>query len=124
VDISCILKGDFEAEPRETFYYYYNRNSLEAVRKGQWKLALPHSHRSYVGVLPKDDGKPGPYARQTTEMALYDLRRDPGEDYNVIELYPDVVEQLLALAETARTDLGDDITGRACLNCREPGRIH
>ncbi|MFO7615727.1 MAG: sulfatase [Bacteroidales bacterium] len=123
VDISCILKGDFEAEPRNTFYYYYSRNSLEAVRLGQWKLVLPHPHRSYQGVLPKDDGRPGPYAHVAGELALYDLRRDPGEDYNVIDLYPEVLDQLLTLAETARADLGDDLTGRACVNCREPGKI-
>jgi arylsulfatase len=34
VSLLPILKGDVEAKPRETFYYYYRQNSLEAVRHG------------------------------------------------------------------------------------------
>ncbi len=123
VDITAILKGDFDAEPRKEFYYYYNKNSLEAVRLGPWKLVLPHPHRTYEGVLPRDDGKPGPYANGLSELALYDLRRDPGEAYNVLDMYPQVVEQLQALVNKARLDLGDDLTGFECRNCRPPGRI-
>jgi arylsulfatase len=123
VDISCILDGDLDAEPRKEFFYYYNKNSLEAVRMGSWKLCLPHPTRSYRGVLPRDDGKPGPYANEIAPLALYDLRRDPGEWYDVKDLYPDKVEELMQLVAKAREDMGDDLTGAVGRNMREPGRI-
>ncbi len=42
---------------------------------------------------------------------LYDLRCDPGERYNVIEFYPEIVSKLEKIAAAAREDLGDDLTG-------------
>lgn len=122
VDILPILKGDFECEPRSKFYYYYNRNSLEAVRMGTFKLVLPHPYRTYTGVLPRNDGKPGPYGNAVSGYALYDLRRDPGEQYDVKELYPDIVKKLEIVVEEARQDLGDDLTGAEGLNRRAPGK--
>ena len=124
VDIFPILKGDFECEPRTVFYYYYNSNSLEAVRTGTWKLVLPHTYRSYIGVLPRDDGKPGPYAKDSCGELLYDLRRDPGEQYDVKAMYPDMLLKLRKLAEEARLDLGDDLTGAEGKNRRQPGKVN
>ncbi len=122
VDIIEILEGN-ESEPRDHFFYYYGRNNLEAVRKGKWKLLLPHSSRSYKGVLPKNDGHPGPYKRIETGLELYNLRRDPGEEYDVIKLYPEIAEELKELAELARKDMGDNLTGREGLNVREHGKL-
>ncbi len=112
VDLSPLLRGEKGANPRNEFYYYYGKNNLEAVRKGQWKLVLPHKHRSYADHLPGNDGFPG-HTRQVDfkDTALFDLRRDPGEDYDVAELYPEVVSDLLTLADKARADLGDDLVG-------------
>lgn len=123
VNILPLLLGDKTAKPRENFYYYYGSNNLEAVRINNWKLVLPHPHRSYVGVLPKNDGWPGPYARDTAEFALYNLKRDPGEEYDVQELYPEMVEKLQALAEKAREDLGDRLHNVKGKNVRLSGRI-
>jgi hypothetical protein len=44
------------------------------------------------------------------KLALYDLRRDPGERCDVKEFFPGTVAQLQQLAETAREDMGDAIT--------------
>ncbi|MFA6126911.1 MAG: sulfatase [Bacteroidales bacterium] len=123
VDISPILRGDFECEPRQDFYYYYNRNSLEAVRSGNWKLVMPHPYRSYIGVMPRDDGKPGPYASGISDTCLYDLRRDPGERYDVKAIYPEIVKTLQLIVDKARLDLGDDLTGAMGTNRRQPGKI-
>lgn len=123
VSILPLLSGDMNAEPRNYFYYYYRRNSLEAVRKDHWKLVLPHPHRSYEGVVPGNDGFPGPYAQGNTGLELYNLRRDPGERYNVKDLYPDIVAELENLVEQAREDLGDDLTNRSGKNVREIGRL-
>lgn len=123
VSILSLLKGDQESNPREEFLYYYRRNSLEAVRIRDWKLVLPHEHRSYVGVPPGKDGWPGPYATGQTGLELYDLRRDPGERYNVLNEYPDIVQQLQDLVNKARLDLGDDLTNSQGRNVRQVGRI-
>ncbi|MGH9339523.1 MAG: sulfatase family protein [Acidobacteriota bacterium] len=123
VNILPLMQGDPNADPREFFYYYYQKNSLEAVRKGHWKLVLPHRHRSYEGVPPGKDGLPGKYGEGETSYALYDLRRDPGERYDVRVLYPDIFEELMKLAEQAREDLGDELTNNPGKNRREPGRL-
>ena len=123
VDISSILEGRRDSNPRDHLYYYYGKNNLEAVRKDNWKLVFPHESRSYKNVLPKNDGHPGPYSKFTAEYALYNLRRDPGEEYNVKELYPEIVKELEDLAEIARNDLGDDLNNRVGNNIRESGTI-
>ena len=57
------------------------------------------------------------------EGALYDLRRDPGERYDVKDSYPEIVRELEKIAADAREDLGDDLTGNPGKNRREPGRV-
>ncbi|MFT5884132.1 MAG: arylsulfatase A-like enzyme [Arcticibacterium sp.] len=111
VNISELLEGNMDAKPREFFAYYYRKNNLEAVRKDHWKLVLPHTGRTYRGFLPGNDGYPGPNTERHEEpLALYNLRRDAGEEYDVQRLYPEIVKELQAYAEVVRGDLGDDIT--------------
>ena len=125
VNIYPLMVGDESANPRETFLYYYRKNSLEAVRKGDWKLVFAHPGRTYVGFKPGVDGFPGEVNENfQIEEGLYDLRRDPGERYDVKEYYPEVVAELRKLADTARIDLGDDIQQVEGKNRRVPGRIN
>uniref|UniRef100_UPI00131EC17F sulfatase family protein n=1 Tax=Lunatibacter salilacus TaxID=2483804 RepID=UPI00131EC17F len=124
VDISALLQGDFSQHPRESFLYYYRGNSLEAVRKSNWKLVFPHPGRTYEGFSPGKDGQPGvAYENHYFEGGLYDLRRDPGERYNMRGYYPEVEAELLEIATAAREDLGDDLTKSPGKNRREPGRM-
>lgn len=122
VSLLPILQGNVTATPRTEFYYYYRRNNLEAVRMDDWKLVLPHPGRTYLSHPVGNDGHPG-QVDENAEMSLglYDLRRDPGERYNVQEQYPAIVEKLQALAEKAREDLGDALTEREGKNRRQPG---
>lgn len=124
IDWMTLLKGDESVTPRDRFYYYYRKNSLEAVREGDWKLIFPHPGRTYEGFLPGQQGQPGP-STETHEFAgaLYNLQRDPGERYDVREQYPAIVAKLEKLAEEARTDLGDDLQKRSGTHVREPGRL-
>jgi arylsulfatase len=124
VNILPLMLGDESANPRETFLYYYRKNSLEAVRKGDWKLVFAHPGRTYIGFKPGADGFPGNVNENFQhEEGLYDLRRDPGERYDVKEYYPEVVAELKKIAEEARQDLGDDIQKVEGKNRREPGRV-
>ncbi len=117
VSILSLLIGDKDAAPRHNLLYYYQENSLEAVQQDYWKLVLPHtSYQAYRFHKPGKDGWPGPTGSETIQTKqLYDLRRDPGEWYDVSESYPEKVKELEALAEEARKDLGDDITGNPWL---------
>ena len=56
-----------------------------------------------------------------TDLALFDLEADIGEKVNVAGKHPDVVKRLLDLAEKARDDLGDSITGRKGTGVRPSG---
>ncbi len=124
VNIISLLKNDPSAEPRKEFLYYYGNNQLEAVRRGQWKLVLPHTGRTYEGFAPGKDGHAGSVnEKHQYELALYDLRRDPGERYDVKESYPEVVADLQKLAEEAREDLGDAVTNRKGKNVRDCGWV-
>lgn len=124
VNLLPVLQGDENATARKTFYYYYRRNSLEAVTDGTWKLVFPHPGRTYVGFQPGRDGSPGVVDEDfLVAGALYDLRRDPGEHYDVSESYPEIVAALEKVASTARRDLGDDLTGASGENRREPGKV-
>jgi arylsulfatase len=111
VDITPLMLGDQIAKPRDYFLYYYDRNSLKGVRNDRFKLVLPHIGRSYVGFLPGNDGQAGQVNERHQEyLALYDLRRDPGERYDVQNQYPEVMAELMKVAEAARLELGDDLT--------------
>ncbi len=124
VSLLPILKGETDAHPRETFLYYYRNNNLEAIRHGNWKLVFPHPGRTYAGFEPGAGGLPGRAMENFDHQGgLYDLRRDPGEQYNVLEFFPEIGEQLNALANEAREDLGDDLTGMPGKNRRKPGLI-
>jgi arylsulfatase len=124
VNILPLLLGNFEANPRKSFLYYYRRNSLEAVRNENFKLVFSHPGRTYVGFLPGKDGMPGEVNENFNfEGGLYDMRRDPGERYDVSKMYPEVLKELEQIAQEAREDLGDDITGTPGKNRRNPGKL-
>jgi arylsulfatase len=124
VSVIELWKGDFTGSPREELYYYYGKNNLNAVRKGNWKLVYPHSWGSYHAI-PGNDGKGGPRIRMTVDsLELYNMMRDPGEEYNVVEMYPDIVEELLKVGEKAREELGDLNVGiESGTGTREIGKL-
>ena len=125
VNITALMMGDDTARPREYFLYYYRTNNLEGVRNDRFKLVLPHLGRSYAGFLPGNDGKPGQVNEEHQEpLALYDLRRDPGERYDVQSQYPEVMAELMKIVEAARFDLGDDLTGQKGTGRRSIGKAN
>ncbi|MDG2201767.1 MAG: sulfatase [Phycisphaerales bacterium] len=110
--------------PQEYYLFYYHANDLEAIRSGRWKLHLPHGYRSMGNREPGRDGIPGQYNYGVRiDMELYDLETDPGETTDVSDQYPEVMERMLGIAETARADLGDTLTKREGTGRRQPGRL-
>ena len=97
-DIRELLFSPAEAETPHEAFFYYLCDRLEAVRAGKWKLHVELRE-------------------------LYDLEADIAEANNVIDDHPDVVEQLDALAEKCRQDLGDAITETTGANRRPAGQV-
>jgi arylsulfatase A len=86
VDLWSSWVGD--AQPRQIFHYFRGA-TLEAVRKGPWKLHL-------------------------NKRELYQLDQDIGEATNVAEANAGVVQELQALAAEMADDLGVDDFGKGC----------
>jgi len=131
VSILSLMKGIPEANPRESFLFYGGYNLL-AVRNNEWKLVFPHKYRTYEDIIPGKDGQisinsslhnQGEDIIKETGLALYDLRRDPGERYDVKDHFASVVDELLVIAEEARNDLGDALHNIKGQNTREAGHI-
>lgn len=143
LDLSGVLLGDPAARGREEFWYYAGQE-LQAVRHGRWKLHLPHRYLTVaaepgVGGKPSNHGKGAPqsieqsgiygiasrhgYRVEQTGEVLYDLQTDPGETTDVAASNPEVVARLRGVAERARADLGDEITGVAPTNARRIGDV-
>ncbi|MGD9346241.1 MAG: sulfatase-like hydrolase/transferase [Candidatus Aminicenantes bacterium] len=120
VNILPLLEATESAAPRDHFFFYYGR-ALRAVRKGQWKLYFPHGFNSYSDVVSGSDGYPGPYNYAQTGLELYDLEKDISETVDVADQFPDIIKELQALADSARDDLGDSLTGRIGKNVRPAG---
>jgi len=118
------LTGETDVPARKYLCFYFNRNSLEAVTDGKYKLVFPHSYNSYEVNAPGNDGVAGRTARmEITQEELYDLSHDAGERVNLFDRMPEVVAELEAAADAMRADLGDDLRGVAPTGNRQPGRL-
>jgi arylsulfatase A len=123
-DIWPLLSGEPGARsPQDAYFFYYHVNELHAVRSGRWKLVFPHTYRTLDGRPGGRGGIPVKYESARTGLELYDLEADPGEEVDLAAEHSEVVSRLLLLAEQAREDLGDSLTGRTGSNRREPGRL-
>ena len=111
-DIRPILFGEPDATSPYDVFFYYMKDQLQAVRAGRWKLHLPLEDK-YTQIHRHETGR--------GRLMLIDLASDLSENTNVAGEHPDVVERLLALADSARQDLGEfDRPGR---RQRPPGFI-
>lgn len=120
-DIWPLLIGEPGAVSPHEAYFYYWEHGLEAVRRGRWKIHFPHPYRTLNGAAGRD-GTPAPYQTATTELALFDLDQDIGEQHNVAGEHPEVVRQLSDLAEAMRVQLGDSLQNRTGNQIRPAGQ--
>ena len=121
LDLFC--GGHRDLNQPDSYFFYYHRGDLEAVRQGDWKLVFPHQYRTMQGRQVGQDGKPGRYAQQTIGLSLFDLASDPDEQRDVIADHPKIVARLQAVAEQARNELGDQLTKRQGKGVRSPGQL-
>lgn len=123
VSILPLLRNEKDANPRKSFVYYFKKNDLEAVTDGMFKLVFPHVYTTYGAYAPGNDGQPGNLTNIDLKKAeLYDLRRDPGERYDVLAQYPEVALKLMKIADEYREELGDNLTRKKGSERREAGK--
>ncbi|RIW15254.1 arylsulfatase [Algoriphagus lacus] len=122
-DIWPLVMG--EKADLKPYFAYYNRNELQAVIYGKWKLVFPHTYRTIPpGTDVRNDGIPVKYLNVQLEKAsLFDLSKDPGETTDVSAQNPGVLAQLNGFANQARADMGDALTGKEGTGNRKAGRI-
>jgi arylsulfatase A-like enzyme len=116
-----VIAGKRDAKaPHDVLSFYWGAE-LHAVRRGRWKLHVPHPYQALESA--GNDGTPGKYVRRELELSLFDLDADVGETTNVLAQHPDVVKQLMEDVERAREDLGDALTKRVGKNVRPAGKM-
>ena len=86
-------------------FYYYNGFNLQAVRRGHWKLHLPRTEEMLVWWDHLWWKHPEELSLFRKPL-LFDLDSDPAETTDLAHKHPQVVDQLLALAEKVRAELG------------------
>jgi arylsulfatase len=106
INMFPLLKGDFKSNPRHEYFYYSGR-ILNAVRLDNWKYVFPHTLNTNVGSTVGKDGWPGTLQDIPFKGGLFDLRRDPGEQYDLKDVNPEVVKKLEKMASSMREELGD-----------------
>jgi arylsulfatase A len=90
VDLSATLKGAGPS-PRDELFYYWD-SELRAVRKGKYK-----AHFITSGAYDSAE------ARTVHDPPiLFDLSVDPGERFNIASAHPEIVADLLRLANAHR----------------------
>lgn len=113
VPLNGALTSDAELNPDRPLFFYRS-GQLRSMRKGKWKLHVPHAYTSIMeefGGRPGSGGHPGAYGRAEIGIALYNLEADPSESVDLAAERPDVVEDLMVHIEDARDRIGDELTG-------------
>ncbi|MGF1636268.1 MAG: sulfatase, partial [Cyclobacteriaceae bacterium] len=100
--IWSLLSDKSKKTPRDVHYFFFDEN-LEAIRKGKWKLHLPHSYGSVEKA--GNGGAKGVGITKEIELSLFDLETDPAESINVANENEEVVQELKDLAEKFSSDM-------------------
>ncbi len=137
-----LLLGQPNAAPPHDALLFYSGTQLQAIRQGAWKLHFPHPYLT-VAAEPGRNGKPSNWGKLAPQsitqsgvegiasrhgyrieqlpLSLFNLNSDPGEEHDLAAQHPEVVAQLQRLADAARQDLGDSLTGIEGQGLRAPG---
>lgn len=101
VSLMPLLAGDPLARQRAQPFFYYNCENLQAVRMGDWKLHLPRELKQ----LPFWDKNKA--FVEIKHPVLYNLRTDREETSDLASANPEIVQEMLELAESMRRELGE-----------------
>jgi arylsulfatase A-like enzyme len=81
------LLGKTQQEHNSLYWEFHEDGGRQALRKGDWKLV-----KYNVNAEPQ------------TPFELYNLKDDPGEENNVAQTHPEILEELKGLMTNARTE--------------------
>ena len=101
VDVSGLWMGTAEKSPREEFVHYTSQGDLEGIRQGNWKLLVKKPRRSRNRRNPQTAPKP-------PQILLFDLSNDVGEQNNVAEENPEIVNGLRARMEELDAEITEN----------------
>lgn len=101
-----LLKEPESHSPHQ-FFLYYLHNELQAIRKGKWKLHLPHKYSELD--VPGKDRKRGKYKEEKIDLSLFNLYDDIGEKNNLVSEHPELVEELKQIALNFDSEMGKNI---------------
>jgi arylsulfatase A-like enzyme len=124
LDISELMRSDSARSPHDHLLCFYAPRSLHAVRTPRWKLHLPHPYRTLAGKPGGRDGQPVPYEAAEIGLSLFDLQADLGETTDLSAKHPEVVKELLTIADRARSELGDQLTRTPGTAVRPAGKMN
>lgn len=88
--LPTLLGEDMQMEHEYLYWEFHEKGGRQALRRGDWKLVK-------YDVFSVDE----------TQVALYDLAKDPSESNNVAGLYPEELKALEALLQDARVPSAD-----------------
>lgn len=111
-----LLTDEPGAKSPHKAFFFVNKNEVEAVRSGKWKLHVPHLYR-IVNNTGKD-GLPGNQNNYggTIGLSLYDVEADPSESVNLAGEYPGIVEKLTQMILNFRYDLIKNSRPAGCVS--------
>ena len=140
-DLRPLLLGEKDAKGRNSFAYY-SGNELHAFRMGDWKIHFPHEYLEVMSE-PGTGGKPSSFGKYTpesiemsgirgvasrhgykvlkTELALYNLKDDPGELKNLVVTEKTKTFIMELKARQIVEDLGNSLRKIEGKDVRAPG---
>ena len=106
-----VQKGKVKEQP----FFFMKGSEVQAVRKGKWKLHVPHKYRIVRSL--GSDGMPGNQDNNggIIDLALYNIEKDPSESMNLANKKPRTVAELQKLISEFEADLES--------NCRPVGVV-
>jgi len=95
MDVSGLWKGTSKQSPRKEFLYYTSRGAIEGIRRDNWKLIVkkPRTRNARKPLNPRQTNIEPP------KVFLFNLAMDVGEQTNLAEVKPGVVNRLRARME-------------------------
>lgn len=117
------LTGKSKSMAHDAYYFYMNKNQLEAVMTDKWKYILPHTFNSLNGRNGGQNGTLAAYEKKSVKAELYNMITDKNELNNVITNYPEIAMSLAEKADSIRMILGDKISGVTGSQVRALGKL-
>lgn len=105
-DMSSLLMGEPDMDrPMPVLYFSALKGqAFQGARKGKWKLRVAQWTKNTY-MLGRDAGEN--LALQRPE--LYDLESDPGESYDVADIHPEIVREILSTLDEQISSFPDHV---------------